>query len=707
MRTNIIRFSTAILLFVLVSLCPSHLFAALSNGSADLVLGQADYTHNWPTSSVQGGLNLPASVAIDNTIGRVYVADYLNNRVLWWNSSTSLVNGQDADGVLGQPNFISYSSACTQSGMFRPAFVSIDRTGNVWIADSDNNRVLKYARPTVNGPAAILVLGQPNFTTANREDVCSSTGIARPFGVSVDSSGNVWVADTDNNRVLKYTQPSSNGQAAVLVLGQPDFTTNEEVCSSTGMTSPGTVAFDSSGNVWVSDVNNCRVLKFVNPSVNGQAANLVLGQSDFTSNIVNCTQTGMYSPIGVALDSSGNVWAADMDNSRVLKFTVPSYNGQAASKVLGQPVFYSSGPACSQIGMTGPYGVAFDNSGNVWVADSLNNRVLRFSTLSIASITPNSALNTGPVAVTNLAGAGFLSGTIVKLSKTGYTDINAANINIVSESKITCTFDLTGQAAGYWDVVASTGGAGSLSAVLHNGFLITANTASTSTVVDPASSAELILDPPSGQIKIDIPAGTFGQTVTVTLSTGSVPSTNKPTIKVGNICIEISNNLNLQPNGTITITMHYNPADISALGLIESKLAICRYDTEHDIWIPIPFTLDTVNHVIYATIDHFSTFVLVQLAAATNLDSVKVYPNPFNSNTQSHGMTITNLTASANIKIYNVAGELIRTLNYNTSAGSITWDGKNDYGKIVTSGVYIIYINAPEGTKKIKVAIEK
>ena len=704
MRKTIWRLSAGILAIGAICLLPSHLFAALSDGSADLVLGQADYFHGG-NSSAQNGLFYPITVAVDNTIGRVYVADAENSRVLWWNNAASLVNGQNADGVIGQPNFISTAPACTQSGLCFPTGVSVDGSGNVWVADNGNSRVLKYARPVSNGPDATLVLGEPDFTT-DSEGVCTSTGMNNPISVKVDGSGNVWVADSENNRVLKFVKPSVNGQAAVLVLGQPDFTTDDDVCSSSGMRSPAVVTFDSSGSVWVSDADNVRVLKFVNPSVNGQAANLVLGQSDFTSRVENCTQTGMGFPVGIALDSSGNVWVADFPNSRVLKFTVPSYNGQGASKVLGQAVFTSSASACTQTGMGSAYGVTVDGSGNLWVADTFNCRVLRFSTLSIASITPNSALNTGPVSVTNLAGSGFVNGTTVKLSKTGYTDIPAANINIVNQANISCTFDLTGKATGYWDVVASTGGTGSLSAVLQNGFLIK-SFISTTTVVDPATSAELVLNLPSGQITIDIPAGTFDQTVSVTFFTETVPASHKSTIKVGNICIGISNNLNLQPGKKITLTLHYDPADIANLGLIESELAICRYDAETDQWIPIPFILDTVNHVITATIDHFSTFVLVQLAPAANLDSVKVYPNPFNSKTQSHGMTIANLTASANIKIYNVAGELIRTLNYNTATGSVTWDGKNDYGKIVASGVYIIYLSAPEGTKKIKVAVEK
>ena len=329
----------------------------------------------------------------------------------------------------------------------------------------------------------------------------------------------------------------------------------------------------------------------------------------------------------------------------------------------------------------------------------------RITPMLVSSISPNIGANTGSVNITDLSGSGFVSGSNVKLSA-GAQSINAANVSVLSSTAIMCTFDLTGKTTGCWNVVVSTGGTGSMSAVLTNGFQIT-YAYSAEKVVNPSENAELIINPPSGTTTVNIPAGTFGQTVSVTLSTASAPSPDKPTIKVGNICIEITNSLNLQPNGDITITMHYNPSDISTLGLIESKLAICRYDAVHDLWIPIPYTLDTENHVITATINHFSTFVLVQLAPATSLDIVKVYPNPLNPRTTTAGMTIENLTQNATIKIYNVAGELIRTLNYATANGQTKWDGKNDSGNRVSSGVYILYINSPEGSKKIKVAIEK
>ena len=99
------------------------------------------------------------------------------------------------------------------------------------------------------------------------------------------------------------------------------------------------------------------------------------------------------------------------------------------------------------------------------------------------------------------------------------------------------------------------------------------------------------------------------------------------------------------------------------------------------------------------------TFIQGQFAYASSPENVKVYPNPFNSKLNS--LNIVNLTGSANIKIYNVAGELIRTLDYSTGNSKATWDGKNDSGSLVASGIYIIHIKSDSGSKTIKVAVEK
>jgi len=114
-----------------------------------------------------------------------------------------------ADGVLGQLDFISQISAINATGMNLPGNVATDSNGRLWVADTSNNRVLRFdnAAFKANGAAADGVLGQPDFTS--KVSTVSVTGMNSPTGLATDSTGNLWVADTSNNRVLYFVNSVS------------------------------------------------------------------------------------------------------------------------------------------------------------------------------------------------------------------------------------------------------------------------------------------------------------------------------------------------------------------------------------------------------------------------------------------------------------------------------------------------------------------
>ncbi len=122
----------------------------------------------------------------------------------------------------------------------------------------------------------------------------------------------VVVPDTGNNRVLIYYSPSGNGAPADVVLGQSSFTTGASGTSSSAMSAPTAFTFDSSGNLYVSDSGNCRVLMFAPPFATGQDASLVIGQPDFTT---GCGAAASASTVGttggIAFGPHGNFWVAD------------------------------------------------------------------------------------------------------------------------------------------------------------------------------------------------------------------------------------------------------------------------------------------------------------------------------------------------------------------------------------------------------------
>ncbi|MGA2991530.1 MAG: NHL repeat-containing protein [Candidatus Korobacteraceae bacterium] len=210
----------------------------------------------------------------------------------------------------------------------------------------------------------------------------------------------LFVADGNNNRVLVYDAPFVTGQSAAAVLGQLAVNTaaapNPPTAAS--MARPN-VMVDTSGTLYVTDGNNCRVLQFIPPFATGMNATLAIGQPAGVGNLISntclqgaaATASGLDIPAGMAFDSAGNLWVADIGNSRVLKYPAPLTAGEAATVVLGQTTLTGAGTcnqgnaAPSATTLCEPTVIAFDSAGNLWVVDAGNNRVLMYSPANLVT----------------------------------------------------------------------------------------------------------------------------------------------------------------------------------------------------------------------------------------------------------------------------------------------------------------------------------
>lgn len=262
------------------------------------------------------------------------------------------------------------------------------------------------------------VLGQLNFTQ-NTPNLVDGLGLWMGLAggdyngdVAVDKSvspNRIWVADTQNNRVLGWSSVDafSSHAAASIVIGQADFISN--ACnegigvSATGLCSPTGVAVDGEGNLYVADLSNARVLEYNQPFASGisagQAANLVFGQSSFSGEFCNSggiSAKTLCSPTGVAVDSAGNLYVADQGNNRVLEYFTPlsktamaGSGDTTADVVLGQLHRFNNatcnfeGPA--PYSLCGPTGVALDGDDNLYVADTDNSRVLEYDATQLSA----------------------------------------------------------------------------------------------------------------------------------------------------------------------------------------------------------------------------------------------------------------------------------------------------------------------------------
>ena len=334
--------------------------------------------------------------------------------------------------VLGDPNYTGTASSplavdsvgpnwVDGQSLSNPSGVAVDSAGNLYIADTGNNRVLGYRAATqaVSGASADLVIGQPtNDFSANQPQNPAnggkSTGLNGPTGIAVDATGNLYVADTGNNRILRYPAPFANAaQFPSLVVGQKSFSTstanlNGLSASSLALGSGRTgIAIDPSGNLWVADTLNNRVLRFpaASLSANFPAADIVLGQASFTAAAGptdRTDKTTLGHPNGIGFDTTGNLYVTDQ-LFRVLWYNAPVAANQIAARVLGvdqtPPAPGTAASNTTQIALDKPLGVAVAPGGIV-VADTGNNRIMEYALPmlwpgEITQFSPSAALQVG------------------------------------------------------------------------------------------------------------------------------------------------------------------------------------------------------------------------------------------------------------------------------------------------------------------------
>ncbi|MEZ0184731.1 hypothetical protein AB9T89_21000, partial [Flavobacterium oncorhynchi] len=263
---------------------------------AGSTIGKADGT------GTQARFNQPVGIAVDAS-GNVYVADYINNRICKINPAgavTTLAGSTQgfADG------------AGTAAQFYRPLGVAVDASGNLYVADVLNNRIRKI---TPSGAVTTLAGSTSGFA----DGIGTQAKFHAPYGVAVDASGNVYVADSGNNKIRKITPA---GEVTTLAGSISGFADGADITSQ--FKSPTGVALDASGNIYVADALNNRIRK-ITPSgaVTTLAGSGAQGFADGTD-----IQAKISNPYSVAVDASGNVYFADTGNNRIRKIVDASYS---------------------------------------------------------------------------------------------------------------------------------------------------------------------------------------------------------------------------------------------------------------------------------------------------------------------------------------------------------------------------------------------
>jgi hypothetical protein len=311
-------------------------------------------------------LSTPNRVAVDG-FGNIYISDNANARVRKVNIATGVITTVAGNGTAGYNG----DNGLATSAEISPNGVAADAFGNVYIADAGNSRVRKVTAST-----GIITTVAGNGTAGSTGDsgLATSAELNTPSGVALDTSGNIYIADSAANRIRKVTV-GTGVITTVAGNGTSGYTGDGAAATSAELAAPAGVALDTSGNIYIADYSNNVVRKVTLSSgyistVAGTAA------SGYSGDGAAATSAKLKNPTGVALDSSGNIYIADSKNYVVRLVTISS---GFISTFAGTHVNGYSGdggvPSSAQLSAAG--GIAVDGINNLYIADVGNNVIRR------------------------------------------------------------------------------------------------------------------------------------------------------------------------------------------------------------------------------------------------------------------------------------------------------------------------------------------
>jgi RHS repeat-associated protein len=282
--------------------------------------------------SGNGMFNSPRGIAVDQASGNVYVADVANNRVQEFNSKGEFIR--------------KWGSAGTGNGQFRELRdLEVDAEGHVWTLELGAETFSPETGEVIRSPRVQEFTSEGTYLAKFGGSEGTANGqFKTPEAIATDAKGNVWVADTANDRIQEF-KPSG------------EFIRKWGTAGSEAgqLSKPRGLVFDSEGDLWVSDSGNNRLQRFTSEGT-------YLAQFGSAGN-----EAGQFAaPRGVAVDATGNLWIADTGNDRVQESTATEF-------------LRTFGGAGSGAGnLSGPRGLDADKEGNVWVADTAHNRIQEF-----------------------------------------------------------------------------------------------------------------------------------------------------------------------------------------------------------------------------------------------------------------------------------------------------------------------------------------
>lgn len=347
-------------------------------------------------------LNMPGGTALD-AAGNLYIADTQNNRVLEVSAASGQATAFAGSGVAG---YSGDNGAAASAELNGPAGIALDAAGDVYIADSGNNAVRMVSAAT---GVITTVAGTGTVGATGDGGLATQAELNGPASVAVDESGNLYIADTKNDRVREVAV-AGGVITTIAGTGTSGYTGDGGPATSAELNSPQGVAADTSGDVYIADTDNSLVRK-VSAGVITTVAGA--GTPGYAGDGGAATAAQLNAPSGVALDAAGDVYIADTGNHRIR--VVSAQSGNIATLVgTGTAGYTGDGGAATLAELNAPGGVTLDGKGNVYIADTGNNRIAEVNVNQVAldfgRENPGSSTRAQTVSVTNIGNQNLLFG---------------------------------------------------------------------------------------------------------------------------------------------------------------------------------------------------------------------------------------------------------------------------------------------------------
>ncbi len=308
-------------------------------------------------------LDYPYGVVVDSA-GDIYESDYGDGRVRKVTASTGKIATVAGDGTGG---YSGDGGPATSAELFEPLGLALDSAGNLYIADSYNNRIRKVTLAT-----GIISTVAGNGTKGYSGDggAATSAELNDPHAVALDSAGNIYIADSLNNRIRKVTV-STGKISTVAGNGTQGYSGDGGAATSAELYWPMGVVIDGAGDIYLADTYNWRVREV---TVSTGIISTVAGDgtAGYSGDGGAATSADLYYPDEVALDSAGNIYIADYGNNRIRKVTASIISTVAGNGTAGHS---GDGGVATSAELNGPSGVALDSAGDVFIADFTNCRI--------------------------------------------------------------------------------------------------------------------------------------------------------------------------------------------------------------------------------------------------------------------------------------------------------------------------------------------